>query len=195
MNSRRKAVLLAQPFSLGYAYSEETLRDLRNLLDLDEPAPPLDSAPSSNAEMILGGWGMPRLDRTILAKYPHLRIVFYAAGSSRQFMTTEAWDRGIRVVTAAQINARPVAEFTVAQIVLSLKQAFAQAAESRRRQTLERTPLPLPGAYGSTVGLVSLGEIGRQVAQRLAQFDVRVIAHDPLSPLTWPPPSASSWFR
>jgi phosphoglycerate dehydrogenase-like enzyme len=39
--------------------------------------------------------------------------------------------------------------------------------------------LPMPGAYHSTVGLVSMGAIGRRVAQMLQGFDIRVIAYDP----------------
>jgi phosphoglycerate dehydrogenase-like enzyme len=37
----------------------------------------------------------------------------------------------------------------------------------------------VPGAYGSTVGLVSLGMVGRLVRERLRAFDLRVVAHDP----------------
>jgi phosphoglycerate dehydrogenase-like enzyme len=35
------------------------------------------------------------------------------------------------------------------------------------------------GAYVSTVGLVSLGMVGRLVRERLRAFDLRVVAHDP----------------
>jgi len=34
-------------------------------------------------------------------------------------------------------------------------------------------------AYGSTVGLVSLGMVGRLVRERLRPFDLRVVAYDP----------------
>jgi phosphoglycerate dehydrogenase-like enzyme len=37
------------------------------------------------------------------------------------------------------------------------------------------------GAYGSTVGIISLGAIGRMVSERLRAFDVQVIAHDPFT--------------
>jgi phosphoglycerate dehydrogenase-like enzyme len=37
----------------------------------------------------------------------------------------------------------------------------------------------LPGIYGSTVGIVSLGLIGRGVCERLKPFGVKVIAYDP----------------
>jgi len=39
----------------------------------------------------------------------------------------------------------------------------------------------VPGGNGSTVGLISLGMIGRMVAKRLQSFDVKVIAYDPFA--------------
>jgi phosphoglycerate dehydrogenase-like enzyme len=42
---------------------------------------------------------------------------------------------------------------------------------------------PVAGAYGSTVGLVSLGAIGRRVARLLAEnHEVRLLVHDPHLP-------------
>ncbi len=174
------AALLAKPFPLGYAYDAATLQTLRALLELEDggSAAATEQTPSE-AELILSGWGVPPLDDAFFRKYPRTRAVFHAAGSIRNFMTDLAWERGVRVTTAAQINARPVAEFTFAQILLSLKGAFAQSRACRTQRHFSRQPSPVAGAYGSTVGLISLGEIGRQVAQRLAALDVRVIASDP----------------
>ena len=38
---------------------------------------------------------------------------------------------------------------------------------------------PVPGGYGSTVGIISLGMIGRMVVERLRSFDLQVLAYDP----------------
>src|SRR5260370_18417198 len=50
-----------------------------------------------------------------------------------------------------------------------------------------RDPYPpaalMPGGYGSTIGLLSLGCVGRLVRERLRPFDLSVLACDPaLSP-------------
>jgi phosphoglycerate dehydrogenase-like enzyme len=37
----------------------------------------------------------------------------------------------------------------------------------------------MPGGYGSTVGLLSLGSVGRLVRERLRPFDLTVLASDP----------------
>ena len=43
--------------------------------------------------------------------------------------------------------------------------------------------IQVAGAYGSTVGLVSLGMIGRMVANQLKSHDVNVLAYDPYATL------------
>ena len=81
-------------------------------------------------------------------------------------MTEDFWAREIPLSSAAAANAVPVAEFTLAQIIFSLKRVWFHSREmSRTRQ--------------STVGIVSLGLIGRRVRELLRILDVRVLAYDP----------------
>ena len=78
------------------------------------------------------------------------------------------------------VNCTHLAEYTLAAIFFALKRVwfYARAAALTGRFP-PRTPPP--GAYGSTVGLVSLGMVGRRVAQLLRPFDLRVIAYDPFA--------------
>jgi phosphoglycerate dehydrogenase-like enzyme len=134
-----------------------------------------------DADVIFSGWGGPRMDAAFLDAAPNLRAVFYGAGSIRGIVTDAFWARGIVITSAAAANAIPVAEFTLAQILLSLKRAWFYALEGKRTGEWV-TRQPVPGAYGSTVGLISLGLIGRRVVELLRPFDVRVIAYDPFVP-------------
>lgn len=132
----------------------------------------------SQVEVIFSGWGMAVLDEAFLAAAPNLKAVFYGAGSVRYFMTEAAWQRGITVVSAYYPNDIPVVEYTLAQILFSLKLGWRYVFEVKR---LGAYPPRVagPGCYGSTVGLVSLGMIGRMVAERLKTFDLKGIAYDP----------------
>jgi phosphoglycerate dehydrogenase-like enzyme len=113
-----------------------------------------------------------------LAAAPKLKAVFYGAGSIRYFATDAAWDRGITICSAWAANAVPVSEYTLSQILFSLKRGWHHALTiKRKRQWIKQRSVP--GAYGSTVGLISLGMIGRLVVERLSPFDVKVIAYDP----------------
>src|SRR5437764_10179579 len=58
-------------------------------------------------EVILSGWGAPLMDAAFLAHAPHLRAVFYGAGSIRGFVTDALWERAILVTIAQAANAIP----------------------------------------------------------------------------------------
>lgn len=128
-------------------------------------------------EVIVSSWGMPRMDEAFLQHYPSLRIVFHAAGSVRSFVTDASWARGVRVATAVGVNAQAVADFTCAQIHLSLKRAFHFMSSARRRKRRDREGVT--GAHGRTVGLLGLGHIGRIVAERLRPIEPNLLVCDP----------------
>ncbi|MGW5734976.1 MULTISPECIES: hydroxyacid dehydrogenase [Streptomyces] len=133
-----------------------------------------------DTEILLTGWGAPVLDAAFLAHAPHLRAVLVAAGSVRHLTTPAFWERGIPIVSAAAANAVPVAEFTLAQVLLGLKQVHRIGREVTADRRFPHDP-EVPGAYRSRVGLMGLGHIGRLVAAHLRRFDVELLATDPLT--------------
>ena len=132
----------------------------------------------ADVDVIFSGWGMARLDEDFLAAAPNLKAVFYSAGSVRRFTTDAIWDRGVVICSAWAANAVPVSEYTLAQILFSLKHGWHHALTIRREQQWIKQ-VTVPGTYDSTVGIISLGMIGRLVAERLRPFDLEVIAYDP----------------
>lgn len=133
-----------------------------------------------DTDIIMATWGVPRLDVEFLTAAPRLKALLYAAGSLKQFATDEAYDRGIVFSSAWEANAIPVAEFTHALVTLSLKR-FWFFLDQPPALRFDRQDVMIPGNFtGSTVGLLSLGAIGRGVAARLrASNELRIIAHDP----------------
>jgi phosphoglycerate dehydrogenase-like enzyme len=132
-------------------------------------------------EMIFSGWGMVMMDETFFRRFPQLKAVFYAAGSVRSFVTDALWRRKVRLTNAATANAIPVSEFTISQILFALKHGWQQAFFIRSHRKFP--PMrPAPGAYRTTVGIISLGVIGRLVAERLQGFDLNMVAYDPFFP-------------
>jgi phosphoglycerate dehydrogenase-like enzyme len=96
----------------------------------------------------------------------------------RGFYTEAARQRGITLSSAWRANGVPVAEYAEATIILALKKFWRLNRMIRVSRKWER-PIRLPGAFRTTVGLLSLGAIGRMVAERLHHHDLEVIAHDP----------------
>ncbi|RFU87149.1 hydroxyacid dehydrogenase [Streptomyces triticagri] len=135
----------------------------------------------AETEVLVTGWGCPRIDRAALSRMPRLRAVVHSAGSVKHHITDACWERGVQVSTAAAANALPVAEYTVAAILFANKRvldgAYAYRQSRQRVNLLER--FPSVGNYRRTVGLVGASRIGRRVVELLRPFDVRVLVHDP----------------
>jgi phosphoglycerate dehydrogenase-like enzyme len=160
--------------------------ELTAILDCVELVAPLQTPESIRAmpkvltdvEVLFSGWGGPKLDESFCELAPRLRAVFYAAGSVASILTPTIWERDIAVTSAYAANAVPVAEYTLATILFSLKHGWGLS-----RQTVRERRFPCrdnaPGAFGSTVGLISLGMIARTLLKLLAPFDLKVIAYDP----------------
>jgi phosphoglycerate dehydrogenase-like enzyme len=178
-----KGLIILDSFAYGLIYGPELTEEISRRVDLLAPPMTRDEALArpdllGRAEVIFSGWGMAKLDGAFLAAAPQLQAVFYGAGSVRGFTTEESWARGVRIVSAYAMNAVPVSEYTIATVLLSLKNFWRHASEAKRLGRYADR-MVCAGAYGSTVGLISLGMIGRMVRERLRAFDVKVIAYDP----------------
>ncbi|MEV0804334.1 hydroxyacid dehydrogenase [Kribbella sp. NPDC050281] len=141
-------------------------------------ADPAIKAALADVDVLLTGWGCPRIGPEVLDAAPKLRAILHAAGSVKAMVDPSAFDRGIQVSSAATANALPVAEFTVAAIVLAGKRAFRLAAQYRLERR-KSDPHAMPGSYGTTVGLLGASRIARMVAERLRTFDLNVLISDP----------------
>lgn len=180
---RRKGLYVLGVWPFERIYGPDERRDIAEIVDIYAPPQTPQSVQENpailaDAEVILSGWGGPRLDAGFLAAAPRLKAFFYGAGATSGMLFPEVWERGIQVTSAAAANAVPVAEYTLASIVFCLKHAFALSRQIREMGAYAKKP-PVPGAYGSTVGLVSMGLIGRAVRERLRMLDVHVLAYDP----------------
>lgn len=135
----------------------------------------------AGAEVLFTHWGSPLLDEAALRRLPALRAVVHAAGSVKHHVTPAVWERGITVSSAADANARPVAEFTLAAILFANKRVLESARRYRREQS-GYDLLPYfagHGNYGRTVGIVGASRIGRRVIELLRPFDLDVLLYDP----------------
>lgn len=135
----------------------------------------------SRAEILLTGWGAPRVDEAVLRRAPRLRALVHAAGTVKELVDPACYAR-LRVSSAAAANAVPVAEFTVAAILLAGKRAFRLARRYRelRGFRLWWNEVPPLGNYRKVVGIVGASRIGRLVLGHLRAFDFELLVHDPL---------------
>ncbi|PRH77164.1 hydroxyacid dehydrogenase [Streptomyces solincola] len=148
--------------------------------DLTAPTPAVAAA-LADAEVLFTCWGATPLTAEVLARAPRLRAVVHAAGSVKHHVTAACWERGIAVTSAAAANALPVAEYTLAVILLAGKRVGRAA---RRYEELRAghdwlAELADSGNYRRTVGVVGASRIGRRVIELLRPFDLEVLLYDP----------------
>ncbi|MET9148898.1 MULTISPECIES: hydroxyacid dehydrogenase [unclassified Streptomyces] len=185
---RRPRTLLAMHGDLAARLIDPgTLERLTALADLDPTLvaddfdEPRAAAALRESEVIVSSWGCPPLDESVLERAPRLRAVIHAAGSVKHHITDACWRRGIQVTSAAWANALPVAEYTVAVVLLANKQLLRMRDDYRAR----RAPHDWLAAYGSagnyrrTVGVVGASRIGRRVLELLRPHDLDLLLHDP----------------
>ena len=130
-------------------------------------------------EVVITGWGAPRMTHQILDAAPCLRLVAHAAGSVKAIATPECLDRGMIVTSAAAANAIPVAEFTLAAVIMAAKRVFATVEAFRTQRTKQARPAGIASAYGRTVGVIGFSRIGQRVVELLRCLDVDVLVSDP----------------
>jgi len=130
-----------------------------------------------NLQVIFATWGMPALTPEELDQLQSLQAVFYAAGSVQAF-ARPLLERQVVLSSAWRANARPVAEFTLAQILLATKATFQMQRQARPGPD-RRSGIRPRGNFGATVALLGAGAIGRQVIELLRPFTLRVVVFDP----------------
>ncbi len=179
-----KAALFCNGARHEDVYGEGRLEKVRALVELypevitsdnfDRHAPQL-----AGLEVVFSTWGMPTLSAVQLQKLPHLKAVFYAAGSVQGF-ARPLLERQVQVFSAWSANAVPVAEFSLAQILLSCKRYFLNTRACADPQRRHAGPLPVgKGGYGERVALIGAGMIGRTLIHLLKPFNLEVVVVDP----------------
>jgi phosphoglycerate dehydrogenase-like enzyme len=167
-------------------FEEEVLAQIEAVVEAryaaTERPPNADQAKDllAHANLAVCSWGSPTFDAALLNQAPNLRQIIYAAGSVKPIVTPAVAERGIVVTNGAGVIAKNVAETTLGYIIVSLKNAWRLANETRQgkwRDTPERSIVR--ELYGSTIGVVGAGYVGRAVLELLSAFPVNVLVYDP----------------
>lgn len=133
-----------------------------------------------DVEFIFSTWGMIPLSREEIRRYlPNLRAVFYAAGSVRYF-AEPFLSCGVRVFSAWQANAVPVAESVVSQILLANKGFYSLSRLCRKDYAAARDRLAkYPGNFGAKMGILGYGAVARLVVEELRKRDLKIYIFAP----------------
>lgn len=136
-------------------------------------------------EVLITGWGSPPLSAECFERNPELGLIAHSAGSVKFLFPGDLWQRyvvqrGILVFSARHAIALNVAESTVGYFIAFSRHWLEQVLHVRsggwRHPGLQRNGRFL---RGSTVGLVGVGAVAREVIRLLEPFEVRLLAYDP----------------
>lgn len=170
------------------AYDEKTKAEMRQLTYITdevytEAKFEADPDCAKGVKYLFSTWGMPRFTEEQIKRYlPDLECVFYGAGSVQGF-ARPFMNLGIKVFSAWGANGVPVAEVSLAQILLANKGFFNAQRYSKRgdRQGASIANHKYPGNYNCKVGIIGAGMIGSLVCEMLKKFDVEVLVFDPFA--------------
>ena len=164
-----KAVFVcAKKETVDYVYSEAQRKQIAEVTDLMPEivnAGNFDSVDLKDVEVIFSTWGMMCFTDEQLDRMPNLKAVFYGAGATDYF-ARPLLARGIKVISAWKANAIPVAEFVLAQIILSMKNYFSNNWNNK---------FAGPGCYGETVALIGAGAISSKLQEMLKVLNLNVL--------------------
>lgn len=129
-----------------------------------------------DADFVVTSWGSPAMTRQLLDRAPNLKLIVHAAGSVKSIVTDEMYDRGVRIVSAAQVLSTGVSETALGLTIASVKNFFALNAETHAGGWSHDG---ITEMYDITIGIVGFGLAGKHYAELLQSFAVDVIAYDP----------------
>ncbi len=141
-------------------------------LPADAPLSALEPHLAETVAMIVA---FTDVNEALLAKAPQLKIVCKHGVGVDNINLDATRARGIYVTNVPDANKHAVADFAFALILNSARQ-ITQAAIETRAGNWPR--IFATDVYGKTLGIIGLGNIGKQVALRAKGFNMRVIAFD-----------------
>lgn len=115
------------------------------------------------------------VNEALLALAPRLQIVCKHGVGVDNIDLKAARARGVHVTNVPDANKHAVADYAFSLILACARQTV-QAVNGTRAGQWPR--VFSTDVHGKTLGIVGLGNIGKQVARRAAGFDMRVLAFD-----------------
>jgi D-3-phosphoglycerate dehydrogenase / 2-oxoglutarate reductase len=122
-----------------------------------------------------------QIDAEAIAHGRRLQVIARAGVGLDNVDVDAATKAGVMVVNAPASNVVSAAEHAVA-LLLALARNVPQANSSLRSGQWKRSAYTGVELQDKVVGILGLGRIGALVAQRLAAFDMTLIAYDPYAP-------------
>jgi phosphoglycerate dehydrogenase-like enzyme len=130
--------------------------------------------PVDEVEVLLRGWslGGDALDR-LVGRAPKLRWIHSVSVGVESVMTPCVRLRGLTVTNGRGVFSVPIAEY-VMTMMLAICRRLPQLMELQRERTWQ--PIEALELADATIGLLGVGDIGREVARLAGPFGPKIVA-------------------
>lgn len=129
------------------------------------------------------GWGCAKMSNELLDALPSLKVLGVLGGGVGTLVEEEFFDYPDRmIINSANIMAKSVAEATVAYMMSGLRDITLYDKRMKEGVLWKDTEYYNEGLFYKTIGLVGLGQIGRQLIKYLKPFEVEILLYDPYIP-------------
>lgn len=125
-----------------------------------------------------------RLPGDLAARAPRLRWIQLSMAGIEWLKETDVWKSDVLLTSARGINARPVAEYTLA-VLFALSKDVRRLLENQGRRRWER--FVLGQLAGKTLGVVGFGALGQEVARLASAVGLDALACSRARPEGMPP--------
>lgn len=167
-------------------FAEEQQARLRGLGEVTMPAYEGNLSEAQLAALIAGhdvvitSWGTPSFSAAVLAAADRLKLIAHSAGSIKLLLPPPAFAAGRRVTHVAYSMSIPVAETTLALILLCLRNYHKIDRKFKDGGWAAARACPPGGELaGNRVGVIGAGFTGRAVIRRLLGMEAQVWLCDP----------------
>ena len=124
---------------------------------------------------------MDRIDETVLAAAPGLKVVSNIAVGTNNVDIPACTKRGIRVTNTPGVLDDTTADLTWALLMAAARRIAEGDAQVRRGDWKIAFAMQSPlgtDVHHATLGIIGMGRIGQAIAKRATGFDMRVLYHN-----------------
>ncbi len=155
------------------------LEELQDDFEIHEWETSADSAALATAQAVVV-YGHPRVDGPLMDRMPSLKVISNHGVGVDHIDVAAASERNIPVGNTPGCLDAATADMTMALLFAAARNIVIGDRYARSPEFVEYSPAILIGreVTGSTLGIIGLGRIGKEVARRARGFDMPTLYHN-----------------
>jgi D-3-phosphoglycerate dehydrogenase len=119
-----------------------------------------------------------KVRKDLIDKCPNLKVIVRGGAGLDTIDHEYAKEKGIAVMNTPLANSKSVAELAIGYMLMMARSLYAASA-TMKAEKWEKKAFNGDEIGGKTLGLIGIGNIGKEVAKRAIAMEMTVVAYDP----------------